>query len=108
MAKTSNAWSMKRGSNRLAMTNFDAPRPPKVMALTLKYRENQEHLLRRLGQAIVLQWDELPDAMQDLLIDQAAAVEDRDDGAHEANDFETFIRSVRTTALTPPPDKSES
>jgi len=97
---------MKRGSNRLVMTDFNAPRPPRVMALTLKYRENQEHLLRRLGQAIVLQWDELPDAMQDLLIDQAAVVEDHSDGAHEPNDFETFIRSVRTTALAPP-DKSE-
>jgi hypothetical protein len=77
------------------------------MALTLKYRENQEHLLRRLGQAVVLQWDELPDALQDVLIDQAATVEDRDDGAHAANDFETFIRSVRTTSLTPP-EKPES
>jgi hypothetical protein len=81
------------------MTNGAEPRPPKVMALTLKYKDAQEHLLRRLGQAIVLHWDELPDDLQDLLIDQATVVQDRDEGAHEPSDFETFIRSVRTTAL---------
>ena len=82
------------------MNSPDGPRPPKVMALTLKYRENQEHLLRRLGQAVVMQWDELPDELQDLLIDQASVVEDHGEGAHEPNDFETFIRTVKTTALS--------
>ena len=43
------------------------PRPPMAMALTLKYAEADEHLLRRLGQALVLQWDELPDQLQDVL-----------------------------------------
>lgn len=81
--------------------NGAPPRPPQVMAVTLKYRENQEHLLRRLGQAMVLQWDELPVELQDVLIDQAAAVEDRDDAAHAATDLETFIRSVKTTAIKP-------
>ena len=71
------------------------------MALTLKYRENQEHLLRRLGQAMVLQWDELSPELQDLLIDQAATVEDHDEGAHAASDLETFIRTVKTTAIKP-------
>lgn len=75
------------------------PRPPRVMALTLRYKDAQEHLLRRLGQAVVLHWDELPDALQDLLIDQAAVVSDREDGAHEAADVESFIRSVKTMAL---------
>jgi hypothetical protein len=75
------------------------PRPPQVMALTLKYGDAQEHLLRRLGQAVVLHWDELPDALQDLLIDQAAVVIDRDESAHESGDIEGFIRSAKTTAL---------
>jgi hypothetical protein len=82
------------------MTNGDAPRPPKVMALTLKYKHAQEHLLRRLGQAMVLQWDELPDELQDVLIDQAAAVEDRDEAAHGPDEIETFIRSVKTTSVS--------
>lgn len=80
------------------MTNdTSGPRPPKAMALTLKYKDEQEHLLRRLGQALVLQWDELPDELQDVLIDQAVAVVDRESA--EAGEIETFIRSVKTTAV---------
>ena len=60
------------------MTNGAEPRPAKAMAVTLKYKDADEHLLRRLGQAVVLQWDELPDNLQDVLIDQAAAVLDRE------------------------------
>lgn len=82
------------------MTNGGDPRPPKAMALTLKYKDADEHLLRRLGQAVVLHWDELPDALQDLLIDQAEAVLDREaDAPHEAAQIETFIRSVKSVAL---------
>ncbi len=77
----------------------DAPRPPKALALTLKYKDADEHLLRRLGQAVVLQWDELPDVLQDVLIDQAEAVADRDDAPHAATDIETFIRGVKSVAL---------
>lgn len=73
------------------------PRPPMALALTLKYKESDEHLLRRLGQALVLQWDELPDNLQDVLIDQAAGVEDRDEAT--ASDIESFIRNVKTKAV---------
>jgi hypothetical protein len=82
------------------MTNGAEPRPPKAMAVTLKYKEADEHLLRRLGQALVLQWDELPDELQDVLIDQASAVLDREvDAPHDASRLETFIRSSRSVAL---------
>jgi len=76
-----------------------APRPPQAMKLTLKYQESDEHLLRRLGQALVLQWDELPDELQDVLIDQAGMVEDREDAPHGEAEFERFIRSVKTKAV---------
>ena len=76
----------------------DAPRA--VVARTLKYRDAQEPLLRRLASALVLHWDALPDDVQDLLIDQATLVEDRDDAAHERSDFETFIRKVQTASLS--------
>ena len=70
------------------------------MALTLKYKDAQEHLLRRLGQALVLQWDEVPDVLQDVLIDQAAGVQDREPEApHAAEDIETFVRTVKSVAL---------
>jgi hypothetical protein len=73
------------------------PQPPRRIAKTLKYNEAQEHLLRRLGGALVLQWDAMPDALQDLLIDQAAAVEDRVDATPEA--VEAFIRSAKAMPL---------
>ena len=76
-----------------------ADRPPQVELQTLKYRPEQEHLLRRLGEALVVQWDALPDDLQDLLIDQAAAVEDREDAPHATVDIESFIRSVKVVAI---------
>ncbi len=80
-------------------SDYGAPRPPKAMALTLKYKDSEEYLLRRLGQALVLQWDELPDGLQDVLIDQAAGVADREDAPHDAADIERFIRGVKTKAV---------
>jgi hypothetical protein len=81
------------------MTNGFQPRKPVAVALTLKYKDAQEHLLRRLGQAVVLHWDELPDDLQDLLIDQAAAVTDRDEAPHGSDEIMGFIRSVKTSKL---------
>ena len=78
--------------------------PPQVAQRSLKYREQQEHLLRRLGSALVLQWDALPDDLQDLIIDQAAIVEDKSDAAHRTQDIEDFIRSAKTTALSKEPE----
>jgi hypothetical protein len=75
---------------------------PQPVTKTLKYSEAQEPMLRRLASALVLQWDELPDELQDLIIDQAALVEDRDDAAHEPRDIENFIRSAKVTALAKP------
>lgn len=76
--------------------------PPQVIAKTLRYKDAQEHLLRRLGSALVLHWDALPDDLQDLIIDQAAAVEDRDAAAHESGDIENFIRGAKVVALSKP------
>jgi hypothetical protein len=78
----------------------DVPRPPRAMALTLKHTDKQEHFLRRLGQAVVLQWDELPDELQDLLIDQAALVTDREEEPHAASDIENFVRKVKSVSAT--------
>jgi hypothetical protein len=77
---------------------------PQLVMKTLKYSEAQEHLLRRLAGALVLQWDAVPDELQDLIVDQAAAVDDRDTAPHEVSDIENFIRSVKVTALAKAPD----
>lgn len=83
-----------------------APALPAQVALkTLKYREADEHLLRRLGGALVLQWDEVSDEIQDLIIDQAAVVDDRDPAPHEPSDIERFVRTVKTTSVVKAPRK---
>lgn len=78
------------------MTDRSEPRPPRAMAITLKYKESDEHLLRRLGQALVLHWDELPNELQDVLIDQATLVHDREEAPHDAVHVENFVRSVKS------------
>ncbi len=92
---------------RFNNTNDEA-RPPAAKAQTLKYNEADEHLLRRLGQALVLQWDELSDDLQDVLIDQAAGVADRDEAAHGAEEIERFIRGVKTKAVPPASTSTEA
>lgn len=74
--------------------------PPRPIPKTLRCKLSDEHLLRRLGSAVVVQWDALPDALQDLIIDQAALVEDREEGAHAANDIENFVRNAKLMALS--------
>lgn len=76
-----------------------ATRAPQVESKTVRYRPEQEHVLRRLGEALVVQWDALPDELQDLLIDQAAVVDDREDAPHATADIERFIRSVKVVAI---------
>jgi hypothetical protein len=75
------------------------PAPPMPIARTLKYGESTEHLVRRLGSALVLQWDALPDNLQDLIIDQAAIVEDRSEAGHTPGDIEAFLRKAKSVAL---------
>jgi hypothetical protein len=47
----------------------------------------------------VVQWDALPDDLQDLLVDQAAAVEDREDAPHATRDIEGFIRATKVASI---------
>ena len=82
------------------------PGPPRVLARTLKYRDAEEHLLRRLGAAMVLHWDELSDTLQDLLIDQAAAVTDRD--AAEPGAIENFIRTAKSVTVAAPKPETDA
>lgn len=84
-------------------SNSDAVQAPQAVAKTVKYRAEQEHILRRLGGALVLQWDSLPDALQDLIVDQAAMVDDREDAPHQTGDIENFIRKAKVVALAKAP-----
>ncbi|MGE0740591.1 MAG: hypothetical protein AB7O98_04550 [Hyphomonadaceae bacterium] len=76
------------------------PQPPQLIAKTLKYTEAQEHFLRRIASGLVLHWDALPDELQDIIVDQAAQVEDRDPAPHEPRDIENFVRGAKVVALS--------
>lgn len=41
-------------------------------------------------------------ALQDLLIDQASVVEDREEAAHQTADIENFIRGARVVGIAKP------
>lgn len=77
--------------------NSAPQREPRAQAVTLRLKEKHEPLLRRLGQAMVLHWDELPPELQDVLIDQAVLVDDRE--AATQSEIETFVRSVKSKPL---------
>ncbi|HYD74326.1 MAG TPA: hypothetical protein VEF55_14410 [Candidatus Binatia bacterium] len=76
-----------------------ASRAPQPESKTVRYRPEQEHVLRRLGEALVVQWDAVPDELQDLLIDQAALVDDREDAPHATGDIESFIRGAKVVQI---------
>jgi hypothetical protein len=65
---------------------------PDVKAEMLECGEEDEHILRRLGGAVVVQWARLPDAMRDLLVEQATLMWDRYDTVQLRQQIELFIR----------------
>jgi hypothetical protein len=72
-----------------------------IAGKSLLYTTSQEHILRRIGAALIIHWDKLPDAIQDLVIDQAMLMEDREPIAPEQEDIETFIRTVKARDFKP-------
>lgn len=84
-----------------------ADREPRAESKTVRYRPEQEYLVRRLGEALVVQWDALPDALQDLLIDQASLVEDREDAPYATADIERFIRDAKVVTIAKPAASAE-
>lgn len=85
------------------MIDRPSAQPLAVIPKSLKYRAQDEHLLRRLGAAMVLHWDALSDEMQDVLIDQASLVDDREGAPHERRDIENFIRTAKVVASAKQP-----
>ena len=43
----------------------------------IDYDEHDERILRRLGGALIVQWDQVPQKLRDLIIQQAADMVDR-------------------------------
>jgi len=57
----------------------------------LIYFEDEAHLVRRLGAAVVACWSELPDAIRVKLIEQARHVKDDDESDHIGEQLKRFI-----------------
>jgi hypothetical protein len=66
-----------------------------IKARSVKCKADQEHILRRIGAALIIHWDDLPDALQDRVIDQAVLVADAVSAPPCREDVESFIRTVR-------------
>lgn len=64
--------------------------PPR--ARFIKCDESEEHILRRLGGAVVVQWDNLPKEVRDLLVEQATFVEDRHVTVQLQQQIKAFIK----------------
>jgi predicted DNA-binding WGR domain protein len=61
----------------------------------LKYNEDEEHIVRRLGAAIVVQWDNIPEETQDLIKSQAINVFDRYHTVQLAQQINVFIKEKK-------------
>ena len=48
-----------------------------IKGRSLRYSEDEEHILRRLGGAVIVLWDTLPVEIQRALFDQAVLMVDR-------------------------------
>jgi len=51
-----------------------------ITGTTLRYRDEEEHILRRLGWAATIHWKDLEEPIKQLLLKQAVMTSDRDPG----------------------------
>jgi hypothetical protein len=62
-----------------------------VAAMMPNYPEDDEHILRRLGAAVVGQWDALPENIRSLLVEQATFMHDRYQTVQLRQQIDAFI-----------------
>jgi hypothetical protein len=70
-------------------------------AKSLKYQAEQEHILRLVGAGLIIHWDDLPDDLQDKVIDQAVSVQVPQCPQTSREDVESFIRTVKVRDFNP-------
>jgi hypothetical protein len=66
-----------------------------IVARVIPYSEDQEHILRRLGGAVVAHWDTLPTEVQNLILMQAPLIHDRDNCSQLYQQIDAFIQLHR-------------
>lgn len=63
-----------------------------IKAAVPRYDESEAHIVRRLGWAIVEQWDNLPKAVRENLIEQAISINDQYETVELKQQIEAFVR----------------
>jgi hypothetical protein len=58
----------------------------------------EEHILERLGRAVVAQWDELPEVLQDLILREAVRLDDRGRTATTERQIMAVIEARQSSA----------
>jgi hypothetical protein len=64
-----------------------------VRAAHIDYTEDEEHIVRRLGGAVIAQFSSLPKEVQTLLIEQATFMHDRHETMQLKEQIEAFIEA---------------
>jgi hypothetical protein len=59
------------------------------------YKPEDEHILRRLGAALIVLWDQLPEAQQNKLVAQACLMPDHETTTSLHEQIRIFIREKR-------------
>lgn len=71
---------------------------PTVKARSLEYGEDEEHILRRLGAALAIHWETLPEFTRVMLLEQAVMIEDRHQTVQLKEQIKAFIDSHKDSA----------
>jgi hypothetical protein len=67
-----------------------------IRARVLECADGDEHIVRRLGKAVVVQWDSLPTAIQDQLLKQAVLMHDKQRTLQLRQKIKAFIEKWKT------------
>ena len=65
---------------------------------SLRCHRRDEHILRRLGGAVIMHWKALTPGMQDVLLTQATFIQDRESAAALREVIEAFVRERQPDA----------
>jgi hypothetical protein len=70
--------------------------PMEIKARILDCPDSDEHIVRRLGKAVVVLWDSLPAPVQDQLLKQAVLMHDRQRALQLKQKIKAFIKEWKT------------
>jgi hypothetical protein len=81
---------------RLSFNRSGLVWPMQIKARILDCPESDEHIVRRLGKAVVVLWDDLPRPIQDQIAKQAALMHDRHRALQLRHKIRAFIQIWKT------------